>query len=236
MFPDPSSILRYIRRRWFHLLLVGLMLFVLLRKDLSFQVQLNSPRPGEDVSPAEAVEPEQYSATGYTPPMEVEAQKLGLSSSPLPALDLLEAVKAISPTELKEFLDRFARVAKAEEKKFGIPASLTLAHALLASKAGQSIIAREANNFFVLPCTSDWEGPTARYDGSCLRKYPNAWTSFRDHSLFLTTGPQNDLKKLAGKSSDRWIKALEGRALSKQIPHYGEQVAACIQVFELGRY
>src|SRR5271154_4896483 len=42
--------------------------------------------------------------------------------------------------------------------KTGVPASITLAQALLESEDGNSTLALEANNHFGIKCTSDWTG------------------------------------------------------------------------------
>ncbi|MEZ4988463.1 MAG: glucosaminidase domain-containing protein [Saprospiraceae bacterium] len=102
---------------------------------------------------------------------------------------LLKRLRQVSEPDIEAFVQRFQHVAQSEQEKFGIPASIILAHALLQSNAGTLPVASVGYNYFALPCTSDWEDQTQ--DGSsseCLRKYNNAWLSFRDHSLFLTTG------------------------------------------------
>jgi hypothetical protein len=237
MFPDMQRIWTYVRRRWFQLLVLGLVLFVLLKKDLSFQVQLNTPL--EEEQPVQPVEPEKYSVRLQEKEEKApDGNKLGLSSLPeedYSRFDMLRAVRDLDPAEVEEFIERFAHVARAEEKKFGIPAAITLGHALLICKAGTSMLIAETRNYFALPCTPDWKGPRSSYDGSCLRKYPNAWTSFRDHSLFLTTGPHADLKQYSGGSFQEWLGALDGRGIG-QIPDYDRQMRAVVQAFRLDRF
>ena len=46
------------------------------------------------------------------------------------------------------FIKRFAHGAITEQKKYGIPASITMANALLNSWAGQAPWAKEGNNIF----------------------------------------------------------------------------------------
>jgi len=233
MIANAQRLYTYFRKHWFHLLWIGLLLFVLLKKDLSFHLQLNSPAQPESPQPVDQGPEESF--TEWSAPPE-NGQKLGLSSAPSePGLVLLQSVEALDPGTVRSFLDRFADVAKAEEKKFGLPAAIILGHALLISKAGKSIIAEEANNYFALPCTSDWKGPRSSFDGSCLRAYPNAWTSFRDHSLYLTTGSRADLRKLKGKSIGKWIEALSERDF-RQIPDYELQLQAAIRTFRLEDY
>src|SRR5690349_8830831 len=58
--------------------------------------------------------------------------------------------------------------------KTGVPASITLAQALLESEDGNSILATGANNHFGIKC-ADWTGATFTKDDDkrdeCFRKY-----------------------------------------------------------------
>jgi flagellum-specific peptidoglycan hydrolase FlgJ len=118
----------------------------------------------------------------------------------LPTLD--KATKAA-------YLKRFAKVAIAEKEKYGIPASLILANALHQSFAGTRSAALQANNHFGLPCSENWAGTTATLDGACVRKYENAWSSFRDHSLLLSSGKFGQLKQFGNKDYKAWAKGLQ---------------------------
>src|SRR5438552_1182595 len=73
-------------------------------------------------------------------------------------------------------------------KKTGVPASITLAQALLESEDGNSTLAVEANNHFGIKC-ADWTGPTFTKDDDkrdeCFRKYKSVLESYDDHSDFL---------------------------------------------------
>ena len=72
---------------------------------------------------------------------------------------------------------------------YNIPASITLAQAILESGNGESRLALEGNNHFGIKCHNNWEGDTIIEDddeaGECFRKYLNPSDSYRDHSLFL---------------------------------------------------
>jgi flagellum-specific peptidoglycan hydrolase FlgJ len=107
-----------------------------------------------------------------------EVVEMGLANSPSATLQI-EDVVALA------FLKRFSQVAVGEYKKFGLPASIVLANAYVNSHAGQHTLAKEANNMFKLPCTSEWAGPTISYEGHCYRKYERPWDSFRDFSNYL---------------------------------------------------
>lgn len=74
--------------------------------------------------------------------------------------------------------------------KYKIPASITLAQAILESGCGNGELARKGNNHFGIKC-HDWKGATILIDDNkeneCFRAYASAEESFEDHSLFLTT-------------------------------------------------
>ncbi len=78
----------------------------------------------------------------------------------------------------------------------GIPASVTMAQAIIESNAGVSKLAQETNNHFGIKCKSYWEGsayyhPDDDRDAngklipSCFRKYDSVTASYLDHSQFL---------------------------------------------------
>ena len=94
------------------------------------------------------------------------------------------------------YIDKYKKIAVQEMDRAGIPASIKLAQALLESGAGNSELARKANNHFGIKCHSDWTGKTYEledddYDDfgnlkkSCFRKYKNVEDSYIAHSEFL---------------------------------------------------
>lgn len=73
-------------------------------------------------------------------------------------------------------------------REHGIPASITLAQAILESGDGNSELSRKSNNHFGIKC-HDWNGKKVYADDDrkheCFRKYNTAHESFEDHSQFL---------------------------------------------------
>ncbi len=95
------------------------------------------------------------------------------------------------------YIKEYKALAIQEMERSGIPASITLAQAILESGAGQSKLARMANNHFGIKCGNDWtggtypkedddNGPDGQLTYSCFRAYDSVETSYRDHSDFLT--------------------------------------------------
>lgn len=106
---------------------------------------------------------------------------------------LAMADSSITEYDKQFFIDTYAPQAIAEMNYSGIPASITLAQAILESGWGRGKVAEGANNYFCIKCNNGWQGPTfdAKDDEpglSCFRKYETVHQSFRDHSDFLKNG------------------------------------------------
>lgn len=95
-----------------------------------------------------------------------------------------------------------------QEKDYGIPASITMAQALLESGAGQSELAREANNHFGIKCAGSWMGDAYYHDddaqGECFRVYLDATESFKDHSEFLQKNRYKSLYEIPIDDYQSW--------------------------------
>jgi len=91
----------------------------------------------------------------------------------------------------EDYIETFSEVAQLEMYVYGIPASITLAQGLLESGFGKGALAKKTNNHFGIKCHTGWEGDYAFHDddekGECFRKYNHPMSSFRDHSIFLST-------------------------------------------------
>jgi flagellum-specific peptidoglycan hydrolase FlgJ len=241
---EKARILHFLARYWFRLLLGVVAIIVLLRKDVNFQIRIKAPTPTEEAIPktqdpawrTPARKPSEKLTEVVSAPPD-EPREIDRFEMPI----LREGDKhrkksgaewsAIGQANKQAFLERFRRVALAEQEKFDIPASLTLGHALLFSLAGNSAPARAGNNFFELGCTDDWRGATLTSQGRCYRRYENAWTSFRDHSLFLSSGKFAGLKEQAA-GYRTWVDALEKKGFYAD-KRLGRQVLEIIEQYEL---
>lgn len=89
-----------------------------------------------------------------------------------------------------EYIEKYKDEAIFSMNKYGIPASIKLAQAMLESDNGNSELAKKANNHFGIKCHSGWNGPSVRIDddekNECFRKYKNELESYNDHSEFLS--------------------------------------------------
>lgn len=88
----------------------------------------------------------------------------------------------------EEYVEQWKDAAIHEMNENQIPASITLAQAILESGSGNSLLAVEANNHFGIKCHK-WDGPTFHKDddevNECFRKYKHARLSYTDHSEVL---------------------------------------------------
>ncbi len=214
----------FIRRNWFKFLVIGFIIFLMLKKDFSFQINLRSPLHQEEsprmqeqapVQKPEGVSTERFTEAIPSTVQEERDKRAELFNiNPIGATSrednaVLREFQQIDQATVAAFIKRFGHVAATERKKYGIPASLILANGLLLSEAGTSDMVQNGNNYFGLGCTGDWIGEQGFYAGECFRHYENAWTSFRDHSLFLTTGKNASLVSLGRSDYGAWAKALE---------------------------
>jgi hypothetical protein len=140
------------------------------------------------------------------------------------------------------YVDRFAPVAMAEMRKFGIPASIILAQGLLESNAGDSQLSRNASNHFGIKCFSRSckKGHCTNFSDDSHKdffvKYGNAWSSFRAHSQMLKTSKRyHSLFELDATDYKNWALGLEkcGYATDRM---YAEKLLALVQSLNLDRF
>jgi hypothetical protein len=139
----------------------------------------------------------------------------------------------------QRYAETYGDLAVMHREKYRIPASITLAQGILESGAGQSELARKANNHFGIKC-HDWRGETIYHDddldGECFRKYKTVDESFDDHSRFLTGRPYyTSLFRLKIDDYKAWAKGLQqcGYATDKT---YADKLIRLIDEYELYRY
>lgn len=144
--------------------------------------------------------------------------------------------KEISFESAQAFFKRFGQTAETERKKFGVPASVLLACAFINSHGGQHVLAKEANNFFGLSCSEDWDGAKAYAENKCFRQYKTPWESFRDFGIYLTAQDWfAALRKSAGKDSQKWALGLSGKGVVLSTKE-SELLQEVIETYKLARY
>lgn len=143
-----------------------------------------------------------------------------------------------SDTEIKEYIKRFEKVAKEEEAKYSIPASITLGQAILESNAGKSSLATKDKNHFGIKCFSRncQKGHCSNHGDDThkdfFRTYKTDWESFRAHSLFLQRSRYQHLKKISKHDYKAWARGLQkaGYATDKK---YSNKLITVIETHDL---
>lgn len=223
------------KSNWFKLILFGIFLFALLKSDFHFEINVQS----KDAPPTELPSSTSRGVITLASEMDGQIQKSSmdiLSFSPVRQGETARQVipASIDPEVIQSFINRFTPVAKAEQSKYGIPASVILANGILHSQAGQTGVTRRGNNYFGLTCSPQWKGGTTSQDGICYRTYESAWFSFRDHSLYLTSGRFSRLASLSPRDYSSWAKALEELQFSGY-QNLSQSLIFIIRKFDLAR-
>ena len=65
-------------------------------------------------------------------------------------------LKRLERADREEFFLKYAPAAMAQQQRYGIPASVTLAQMAFESFWGQSSLAQSSNNYFGIKCSRDW--------------------------------------------------------------------------------
>jgi LysM repeat protein len=140
----------------------------------------------------------------------------------------------------KDYVEKYKGIAIREMKRTGIPASITLAQGILESASGESNLAKQFNNHFGIKCKTEWTGPkTYQNDDTkneCFRVYPNADSSYRDHSNFLKNRPYYaSLFELDPVDDTAWAYGLKkaGYATERDYP---QRLLKIIDDYELAQY
>lgn len=158
------------------------------------------------------------------------------------ALTNLFAQNYTQDDQVYDYIDQYKDLAMKEMELYKVPASITLAQAIYASKIGTNRIAKEANNHFGIMChTKEWTGDTFYETDNhssdyCFRKYASVEESYRDHSLFISQRsryvklfyfPITDYKS--------WANGLKEAGYSGN-PRYADTLISLIEKYYLMHY
>jgi hypothetical protein len=224
-----NRILSFLKKNWFKLALVALVLYVFFKKELSFQIQMQTP----DKTETKGSRPPVEKVTGTTPVVAGNDGIFGRLSAPFIGNErnrrnALSELSAIDEAVKEAYLKRFARVAVDEQAKFGIPASVILATSLYQSCAGKRELTIEANNHFALLCQQNRQNGCVDFQGTRYRRYNTAWESFRDFSLFA----EDHFSKLKGKDYREWLSGMAKSGFGED-DHFAKNVIAIIETYRL---
>lgn len=259
----------WLGRHWFKIVLCGMFLFLLQQKDLNLQFNLSAQPDEETISATTATVNEKGWFSQLNPatmassltsllPEKQKTEKVQITD--LPATDNLantysnmtynESARkpersAAELAKIKKqlaYVSRFADVAQAEMKKYGIPASIKLAQGLIETNAGASRLSTKNNNHFGMKCFSRKckKGHCSNFTDDShkdfFRVYKSAWSSYRSHSQMLVSNKRyKKLFKLAPADYRGWAKGLykAGYATDKK---YAEKLIRIIEELGLQKY
>ena len=209
----------------------------LLRVDQHLLVpgaKLPQPTP----QPAPTVAPTQPPDSAAPPPNAAAAVEV----KPAPT----EQPRPSSPQEA--FILEIAAAAQASQKATGIPASVTMAQAILESFWGQSRLAREAKNYFGIKAHTKpgsagvywmdaWEVINGRnvVRREPFRAYASVADSFADHAQFLVENPRY-ASAFAVKNDPRQFARELARAGYATDPAYASKLISLMDQYNLYRF
>ena len=140
----------------------------------------------------------------------------------------------------KAYVEKYKDIAINEMIRSGVPAAITLAQGILESQYGESDLCIQSNNHFGIKCKTEWTGDKVFHDDDtkheCFRSYPDAESSFRDHSDFLKNRPYyTNLFKLQPTDFKGWAIGLKkaGYATEKD---YAQKLMKVINDYQLNQY
>ncbi|MBR9923042.1 MAG: glucosaminidase domain-containing protein [Bacteroidetes bacterium] len=196
----------FISKNWFECLILLGLFYLLLCRDVHLTIGYKAP--GQSAQTHDIQISENLSSlgilTGHSYATTTSSALDVLRNSVVPAslnkedLDRLQQCQA--------FIERFVRLAIAEKEKFGIPASITLAQSMLSSKAGESGLAVEANNFFGQLCANGQS--CYKLAGKSFANFDTPWESFREHSKLLRSDDFQSLYRHRADDYEAWAYGL----------------------------
>lgn len=194
---------------YFKLSLMAIAAFVFFKKDLHFQVRMKSPVHAESI-------PMSYGGEKESEQLSVFPQKLPFLGEDEPAE--ANELSILSQMKVETYIKRFAKVAIQEQQKFGVPASIKMAQAILESGAGTN--ATNNNHFGQLLAN---------------RNFNSAWDNWRAHSLLFAQEGQPYQQLLRyGNDYRSWAKGLAQLGYS-DVENYDQALIQLIEQYEMYR-
>lgn len=143
----------------------------------------------------------------------------------------------------QEYVKQYAEFAMEQMRRYGIPASVTLAQGICESANGGSELSRKGNNHFGIKATGNWIKEGGQYliytddkPNEKFCKYENVGDSYEHHSRFLVENKRYEkLFKLSPDDYKGWTQGLQsaGYASSKK---YASTLNSIIESNNLQKY
>jgi flagellum-specific peptidoglycan hydrolase FlgJ len=197
------------RISWFKITAVFVAVFLVTQKDVRFSINLSAPfasnRSKEEKVAVKNSGVDKFSLGDVLP--------FGGSKK-----ESTVKIEDMDEAAVNAYLRRFSKVAVAEMRKFGIPASIKLAQAVLESNAGTSPNAVQHNNHFGTPLADE--------------EYVSAWENWRAHSLLLKRDYADLCESAFGYK--QWAKGLAQKGYNPD-RKYAEKLVQLVEKYGLDR-
>ncbi|MEN9304514.1 MAG: hypothetical protein RL264_2943 [Bacteroidota bacterium] len=136
-----------------------------------------------------------------------------------------------------EYISKYRETAIQHQLEYHIPASITIAQAILESASGNSVLAQKANNHFGIKCSNDWKGESYYKsddkENDCFRVYKSVEESYKDHSEILATRTRySNLFSLSSNDYKGWAKGLKSAGYATA-SNYDQQLIQLIEDLKL---
>ena len=222
-----GELLQSVKIPWFKVVVLALLTFVLMQKDMQFQFNVKSPLSliSDDRSGGRNGDDDESNL--------VQAISFKETGNPFAPAN----PETLKDKEVRAYIKKYAKVAKTEMKKYHIPASIKMAQALIESRNGKSTLAIKNNNHFGIKCFSKkckknhCSNFSDDHHKDFFRKYKSPWESWRAHSKILMTNRYKGLKKY-GNDYKKWAVGLKkaGYATDKT---YDKKLIQTIEKYQL---
>jgi len=140
---------------------------------------------------------------------------------------------------IEDYIQDYKDMAISEMHRVRIPASITLAQAIIESNFGNSYLARVGKNHFGIKCHKSWEGKAVYRDddekNECFRSYTNDYESYQDHSHFLQRSRYDELFRLSMNDYRGWAKGLKKAGYATD-QTYDKQLIYVVEKYNLTRF
>lgn len=143
----------------------------------------------------------------------------------------------------QQYVEQYAEYAIEQQRKYGVPASVTLAQGILESANGRSQLSRECNNHFGIKAGKSWLHASGQYGlysddkpNEKFCKYSSVGDSYEHHSLILKNNSRYaPCFALAQDDYRGWCNGLQkaGYASSKL---YASSLISVIERMDLTKY
>lgn len=154
-------------------------------------------------------------------------------------------------TPHERFIEEAGAAAKEGQTRYGVPASVATAQAILESGWGESGLAQNSHNYFGIKCQDGNLGDYATgcvdyktgevFDGKSVtitdgfRSYDSAADSFADHGAFLTENPRYSEAFNYTDDPDQFIREVHKAGYATD-PEYSDKIIGLMERYDLYRF